>query len=321
MDRKDYQRYFLEKELFEQSAQHTELDFEDYYPEQPLEEYWDSRWYGGDNEYYFNKFEEQGWINCQGMDYKLDHIKQDRVWTKEEVHYNLDKHGFRHNLSRKDYSAEIRVLHAGQCSTFGMGIPYEACHTMLTHGSHVNLSPYHSLMNMWEPVKQWVDEYKPTHIIMTNPRFFTESDYMYLHLFENNRHRNDAEYWRKAIAAMYMESNRSYTEVFLDGLNSFGIPVLFCWEPSRMWRHRWIRHLKPRKNITYWPETFRWVVDLARDCRRPGLKSHANCASRMNVWLENPKPYLGQYWIDNKWDYPYKSGDVYDIEDMCPSKP
>ena len=33
MDRKEYQRYFLEKELFEQSAQHTEMDFEDYYPD------------------------------------------------------------------------------------------------------------------------------------------------------------------------------------------------------------------------------------------------------------------------------------------------
>jgi len=321
MDRKDYQQYFLEKELFEQSANHTDLDFEDYYPEQPLEPMWDSRWYGGDNEYYFQQHEEQGWIGCMGMDYKLDHVVQDRVWTREEVHYLLDRNGFRSNHRPSDVRADTRVLHAGQCSTFGMGIPYELCHTSLTHGKHINLSPYHSLVNMWEPIKHWATEYNPTHIIISNPRFFTEADYMYLHLFEQNRHRNDAEYWRRAMAAMYMENNRQYTETFLDALDSLGVPVLFAWEPSRMWRHLWIRRLRPRKNITYLQEPFTWVVDLARDCRRPGIKSHYNIAQRMNQWIENSQHYLGQYWDEKNYDYPHKSPSKYEIEQMCPTKP
>tara|TARA_B100000900_G_scaffold410796_1_gene429265 strand:+ start:918 stop:1877 length:960 start_codon:yes stop_codon:yes gene_type:complete len=319
MDRKDYQQYFLEKELFEQAGQHPTLDFEDYYPEQPLEPYWDSQWYGGDNEHYFRQHEEQGWIGCTGMDYKLDHVVQDRVWTKDQVRYELDKHGLRQSLSRRDYASDVRVLHAGQCSTFGMGIPIEACHTNLTHGSHVNLSPFNSLMNMQEPIRHWVEEFNPTHIIISNPRFFTESDYMYLHLFEQNRHRNDAEYWRRALGAMYMEQNKNYTNLFLDWINSYGIPVLFAWEPSRLWRHLWIRRLKPRANITYLQEPFKWVVDLARDCRRPGIKSHYNIAQRMNTWIE--KPNLGEYWDPDAFEYPHKSPSKYEIEQMCPTKP
>lgn len=317
IDRKEYQRYFLEKELFEQSDQHQDLDFEDYYPEQPLEPYWDSRWYGGDNERYFSQFEQAGWIGCQGMDYKYDHVKQDRVWTREEVNYNLDKHGLRSNHRPSAMSNSTRILHMGQCNTFGMGLAYKDSHPALTAeytgGSHINLSPYHSLMTMWEPLKHWVEEYKPTHIIITNPRFFTESDYIYLHLYEQNGHRNDAVEWRKALASMYLENNRNYGEMFFDYVNTLNIPTAFYFEPSRLWRHRWMRHMKPRKNMTIMRGDFSWVVDLARDCRRPGIKSQINIAEQMADWIENPKPQLGQYINQKDWTYKYPPVGKYDI--------
>ena len=307
--KKKYQRYFQEKEIFEVSTRLQEYDFEPYFPEQPLAPYWEDNWYGGDNEYYFDLHAKAGWIGLEGYDYKVEHVKQDRVWTKEEVYYNMDKHGFRSHHSARDLRNTTRILHAGQCHTFGMGIPYEGCYTSLTHGSHINLSPYKTVMDLWEPLGYWIEEFKPTHLIITNPRFFLESDYMYEHLYQQNAHRNDIEEWKSAVSQMYLEQGKMYFNQFLDYVNSFKIPAFVGWEVSRMWRHLWIRkNLKPRKYITYVPHTpTYWVVDLARDNRRPGFGSHINVAARMNEWIENYPQYLGQYWTGEDFDYPHKA--------------
>ena len=72
--------------------------------------------------------------------------------------------------------------------------------------------------------------------------------------------------------------------------------------------------MKPRKNLTVMCGDFSWVVDLARDCRRPGIKSQINIAEQMSDWIDNPKPQLAQYINQKDWKYRYPPVGKYDID-------
>lgn len=230
---------------------------------------------------YYNGTDQPGLfqLNAFGNDPFTSGVVQTYDWTTIPVEYHWNNLGLR--SPEPDYYKKDRVLVAGGSLSLGTGIPMEFGfpHLVAEHfsASYINISDADSLSDLIGPIEKFKD-FNPTLVIISDTRFIQSHGWLLADVYHNNKERF------KIYDDLLKRSDRQFIKMFEHFLRnlfpSAKIVISVC--KRRSWRN-----IMP--NLLYSkfvPFTRDMVVDLARDNKHPGIKSHENFAQAILKSLE-----------------------------------
>jgi len=236
--------------------------------------------YGSDNEELFDKNDALDW-DVTGGEQVTSHIKQTNKYKKDSIEYKFNSRGMRG--PEYEYTCtHTKILHIGASFAFGFGVneneTYPHYLSRLTHGCYWNVSPVNTILEVVDILEDLINKLNPSAVIITTPRFVQDFDF----LSKTFRHTIN----HKELSHMFLETKMQTKNIiqnwwvrYLNLLSiTYDIPIIFTNHGYKYWKDFEL----PKANLDNlifkdipYADHF---VDLCRDCRHPGPKSHKKFA-------------------------------------------
>lgn len=209
-----------------------------------------------------------------GNDTFSSHLTQDYDWNQHTISYAWNSMGLR--CPEPNFDADTKLLVAGGSVCIGTGMPVEMTFPHLLAqrmgADYVNLSDYDSFSDVLIELAEFGKTYKPTHILLMDPRFIGMSgwalNYFLMPKKSPDLERKDRHFYQNVLQwdnKLFLQMMDTYlTDMFPDtkiihyyalGRKQFQTaPVYKYIKPVLMEKHH--------------------VMDLARDGSHPGMRSH-----------------------------------------------
>jgi hypothetical protein len=237
--------------------------------------------YGGDNEELFDKNNALDW-NVNGGEQVTSHIKQTNKYTKDSIKYTFNSVGMR-GPEMRDFTSinrcpTNRILHIGASFAFGFGVneheTYPHYLNKIVNGCYWNVSPANTIFQVVDILEDLIEQVSPTAITITTPRFIQDFDFL-TKTFRDTI--NDSELSRMFLETK-MTSKKSIQNWLVKYLNLLSIrhniKIIFVNHGYKYWKD-FKRPIIENQNLIFKDLSYAdQFVDLSRDCRHPGPKSH-----------------------------------------------
>ena len=232
-------------------------------------------WYGQDQP---GKYKLGG----VGTDPLTKHLSQTNTFG--DIIYKMNSLGLRG--PEPDYNNDNRILCAGGSFVFGTGVNNEDTFidrlSSTLNASYINLSDADSITELLEPINEYAEKFKPTCIILGDTRFLDEYGWTWRHLyttFKDTFKEGHKEY-TKLMRKKLVDRNRKVMELILFYLkNNFDVPIFFITANRKDFKFYNI--LKDMGTHIIRVK----ALDLARDNRHPGVKSHNYIKQEILKWI------------------------------------
>jgi hypothetical protein len=203
-----------------------------------------------------------------GVDPLTAHLKPNKVWDK--IEYRFNSLGLRG--PEPDYNAKHRILSAGGSLAIGVGVKEEETYVSrlskkIPNSSYINLSDYDTFTDMYDDLKEYINKFKPTIIILGDTRFVDEYGFTWRKLYHEKKF--DKDFILK-IRKVLHNRNRKTVELMLYYIkNEFNVPTFFVYGKRKDF------NFEIDDSIIINP------LDLGRDGRHLGPDSHEYIADKI----------------------------------------
>lgn len=216
---------------------------------------------------YYGKDNKDIKMGVSGDDPFTKHVIQDVDWNKIPVSYKWNSFGLRG--PEPDTTADTRILFAGGSTTLGVGVPVENTYPYIVadrlNASYVNLSDVDSLEELVDLLPH-TQKFNPHIVIISDTRFIQFYGWALADIYRSKQVERKASYKH-----IFKKSDERYIKTF-DGYikNMFPESKIIL---ARCVRRAFasIPQLNNMQDVQF-KKTH--VVDLARDNKHPGPKSH-----------------------------------------------
>ena len=243
--------------------------------------------YASDNEETFDKNASMDW-KVQGGETPTSHITQDRTYTKDQITYKFNSEGFR-GPEIKPSDAEYKVLHYGGSFSFGSGLNEDEIYIhhldqllkqkySSTH--YWNISPANTMFEVVTMIEEHIAQLEPNAIVISAPRFIQPSDFMTKAIKKTS---TDKEI-PKVFLDVKMQTKLHFRDIMFRYFNlicsQYNIKIIMQMHQYKMWIG-FEPKIKLHKNLINMKIENSDFIDLARDCRHPGTRSHKKIAQEI----------------------------------------
>ena len=206
-------------------------------------------------------------MGVAGDDPFTKHIIQDVDWTDIPISYKWNSFGLRG--PEPDLTADTRILFAGGSTTLGVGVPVENTYPYIVanklNASYVNLSDVDSLEELVDLLPH-AKQFEPHIVVISDTRFVQYYAWALSDIYRSKEIERKASYKN-----IFKKSDERYIKTF-DGYIKSLFPeskIIFARCVRRAFLN--IPELHHMQDVRFEKEH---VVDLARDNKHPGPKSH-----------------------------------------------
>lgn len=217
-------------------------------------------------------------MGVKGGDTFTSHLVQDYNWLDHDFNYDWNDFGFRG--PNPNFNSKTKILYAGGSMMLGTGVPVENSFTHLFAEKmgcdYLNMSDFDCMSDLIPPLRTLGREYNPDYLILNDTRFIQESGWVLNYILRSTELDKEQKHFYKD---MLLTSGINFLVMF----ESF----LYDMFPNTKIVFLWARYRKHFKNAPAWEKITNVIyspndmVDLARDNRHPGIKSHIGFANRL----------------------------------------
>lgn len=216
-------------------------------------------------------------IGGKGKDPLTNHLVQDIDWpSKPKVEYKFNSLGLRG--PEPDYNAKKKVLFIGGSIMHGVGVNEEDAFphkfAKAIDASYINVSDTDTLTDLFNEIDLHMEEFKPDYLVIGDTRFFDEFGYAWTLFWlqvKKDKTSEQRKILKNDLKPVLVERNKKVMELLLYKLNNmYDIPSVFI---SSFRKDFAFTDLKSYGTKMFYLDSS-YMVDLARDNRHPGPKSH-----------------------------------------------
>ena len=239
--------------------------------------------YGSDSEELFDKNDALDW-DVTGGEQPTSHIKQTNKYKKDGIEYKFNSRGMRG--PEYEYTCtHTKILHIGASFTFGFGVneneTYPHYLSRLTHGCYWNVSPANTIFQIVDILEDLLDKLKPSTLIISTPRFVQDFDYLH----KTFREKIEDKELSHMFLDTKMESKKTIQNWWINYLNLLSklhnFKVVFINHGYKYWKDFVFPKIESEDFKFLHLSEKEIYIDLSRDCRHPGPKSHKQVAEKI----------------------------------------
>ena len=215
-------------------------------------------------------------------DWYTGHLSQDTDYTNHEIKYQNNSHGLRG--PEPNFQADKKILFAGGSMMFGTGVNVEDSFPYIIakklNADYISLAPVNQLIDLVEPLIQYIESYKPDHVILNDTRGVHEGEWfsgtIYKKIRKHEKQMSDNYAISMRIARQQM------IQMFFKLIQKYHNNIHLFYVPTRYWSKLKPQVLEGIKTCKIEKDD---LIDLGRDSVHPGPRSHQKIAEKFISYL------------------------------------